>query len=48
MQTTINLNKKQLISKIDIRILELQIDTKLKSKSHVKKLQSKIISQTLT
>ena len=30
MQTTINLKKMQLILKIDIRILNLQIDTKLK------------------
>ena len=33
--------------KIDIRILKLQIDTKLKWKSHVKKLQNKMINQTL-
>ena len=42
MQTTINLEKMQLISKTNIRILELQIDTKLKWKSHVKKLQNKM------
>ena len=42
MQTTINLKKMQLISKTDIRILELQINTKLKWKSHVKKLQNKM------
>ena len=30
MQTMINLEKMQLILKIDIRILELQINTKLK------------------
>ena len=30
MKTMINLEKMRFISKIDIRILELQIDTKLK------------------
>ena len=30
MKTTINLKERQLISKIDIKILELQINTKLK------------------
>ena len=47
MQTTINLEEMQLTPKTDIRILELQIDTKLKWKSHVKKLQDKITNQTL-
>ena len=48
MQTTINLEKMQLISKTNIRILELQINTKLKWESHVKKLQNKMTNQTLT
>ena len=48
MQTTINLEKMQLISKTNIRILRLQINTKLKWKSHVKKLQDKMTNQTLT
>ena len=42
MQTTINLKKMQLTSKINIQILELQIDTKLKWKLHVKNLQNKM------
>ena len=37
-----------IVSKTDIRILGLQIDTKLKWESHVKKLQDKMTSQTLT
>ena len=48
IKITINFKQMQLISKIDIRILKLQISTKLKLKSHVKKLQNKIINQTLT
>ena len=48
MQTMINLKKLQLISKTNIRILKLQINTKLKWKSHVKKLQNKMTNQTLT
>ena len=42
MQTTINLKEMQLISKIKIQILKLQINTKLKWKLHVKKLQNKM------
>ena len=38
MQTMINLKKMQLIFKIDFRILKLQINTKLKSKFHVKRI----------
>ena len=37
----------QLTLKIDIRILELQINTKLKWKFHVKKIQDKMTNQTL-
>ena len=48
MQTTINLEEMQLISKTNIRILRLQINTKLKWESHVKKLQNKMTNQTLT
>ena len=47
MQTMINLKKLQLISKTNIRTLELQIDTKLKWKLHVKKFQDKMTNQTL-
>ena len=38
----------QLTFKTDIRILELQIDTKLKWKPYVKKTQDKMTNQTLT
>ena len=55
MQTMINLKKLQLISKTNIRILKLQINTKLKWKSHVKncrviveKGNEKTISSLLT
>ena len=47
MQTMINLKEMQLILKTDIRILELQIDTKLKWEFHVKKIQNKMTNQTL-
>ena len=47
MQAMINLEKMQLILKINIRILELQIDTKLKWEFHVKKIQDKMTNQTL-
>ena len=46
MQTMINLKEMQLILKIDIRILELQIDTKLKWDFRVKKIQDKMTNQT--
>ena len=47
MQTMINLEEMQLILKTDIRILKLQIDTKLKWEFHVKKIQDKMTNQTL-
>ena len=37
MKTIINLKKLRLIFKTDIRTLKLQVNTKLKLKSHVKK-----------
>ena len=42
MQTMIDLNKMQLILKTDIRILKLQINTKLKREFYVKKTQDKM------
>ena len=47
MQTMINLKKMQLTLKTNIRILELQINTKLKWEFHVKKIQDKMTNQTL-
>ena len=47
MQTMINLKKMQLTLKIDIRILKLQINTKLKCEFHVKKIQNKMMNQIL-
>ena len=35
-------------SKIDIRVLNIQIDTALKWSSHIRKIQKKIIKQLLT
>ena len=46
MQTMINLKEMQLTLKTNIRILELQINTKLKWKFHVKKIQNKMTNQT--
>ena len=47
IKTIINLKKMCLIFNIDIGILKLQINTKLKTKLHVKKLQNKTINQLL-
>ena len=48
MQTTINIVNNIIISKTNIRVLKLQIDTTLKWDSHVKKIQKKKIKQSLT
>jgi hypothetical protein len=48
MTVTINIDFITIISKIDIRVLRLQIDIKLKWKSHVRKIQKKMISQFMT
>jgi hypothetical protein len=43
MTVTININFITIISKTDIRVLRLQIDIKLKWRSHVRKIQKKKI-----
>ena len=47
MKTMINLEKMRFISKTNIRILKFQINTKLQWKCSIKKLQNKMINQTL-
>jgi hypothetical protein len=48
MTVTINIDFITIISKIDIRVLRLQIDIKLRWESHVRKIQKKMISQFMT
>jgi hypothetical protein len=48
MTTTINIDFITIFSKIDIRMLRLQIDIKLKWESHVRKIQKKMIDQFMT
>jgi hypothetical protein len=48
MTVMINIDFITIISKIDIRVLRLQIDIKLRWESHVRKIQKKMISQFMT